>query len=114
MSLHVVSRERHARGAYNSGSTMARTLESLKPGTPVFAGSTRVGTVRAVYAVGDARSAEIVAVHWDARDEDVAVPVTEIESLDDAGVQLIRHEPDQYADLAPFDPATFVSLRPLA
>ena len=46
--------------AYNSGSTMARTLESLEPGTPVYAGATRVGEVRGVYAEGDARMAELL------------------------------------------------------
>ena len=100
--------------AYNSGSTMARTLESLDPGTPVFAGSTRVGDVRAVYAEGDSRAAELVIVSWDARDgEDVAVPSTEILSITDGGVQLIRQESDQYADLAPFDPASFPTMKQL-
>ena len=100
--------------AYNSGSTMARTLESLDPGTPVFAGSTRVGDVRAVYAEGDSRSADLVIVSWNARDgEDVAVPSTEIESVDDDGVQLMRRESDQYADLAPFDAANFPTMKQL-
>ena len=100
--------------AYNSGSTMARTLESLDPGTPVFAGSTRVGDVRAVYAEGDSRSADLVVVSWDARDGDnVAIPSTEILSLTEDGVQLMRQEPDQYADLAPFDPASFPTMKQL-
>lgn len=99
--------------AYNSGSTMARTLESLDPGTSVFAGATRVGEVRAVYAEGDGRSADLLAVLWDARGEEVVVPATEVLSIDDAGVQLIRQESDQYADLAPFDPARFPTLTKL-
>ena len=99
--------------AYNSGSTMARTLQSLEPGTPVYAGATRVGEVRAVYAEGDARIAELVIVHWDASNQDVMVPTTEIEAIDDAGVQLIRQEPDQYADLAPFDAANFPTMKQL-
>ncbi len=100
--------------AYNSGSTMARTLESLDPGTLVFAGSTRVGEVRAVYAEGDSRAADLVVVSWDARGgENVAVPSTEILSVTDAGVELIRQESDQYADLAPFDPASFPTMKQL-
>ncbi len=100
--------------AYNSGSTMARTLESLDPGTPVFAGSTRVGTVRAVYAEGDARSAELVVVSWDARGgENVAVPSTEIQAVDEQGVQLMRRESDQYADFAPFDASSFPTMKQL-
>jgi hypothetical protein len=113
MSVKAASRERHARKAYNSGSTMARTLETLEPGTPVYAGATRVGTVTGVYAEGEARSAELIAVHWDARGEDVAVPATEIEEIDQSGVHLLRQESDQYADLAPFDPALFLTLRRL-
>lgn len=106
-------RERPGRKAYNLGSTMARTLESLDPGTPVYAGETRVGTVRGVYAEGDARIAEILVVHWDARQEDVAVPTTEVESVDDKGVQLMRQESDQYDDLAPFEAANFPTMRKL-
>lgn len=113
MTVLAWSRERQGRGAYNSGSTMARTLESLEPGTPVYAGATRVGAVRAVYAEGDARIAEIVAVRWEASGENVAVPTTEIASVDDGGVHLIRQEADQYADLAPFDPARFPTLKQL-
>jgi predicted RNA-binding protein with TRAM domain len=93
---------------------MARTLESLDPGTPVFAGATRVGEVRAVYSEGDARSAGLVIVSWDARGGDnVAVPATEILSVTDDGVQLIRQESDQYADLAPFDASSFPTMKQL-
>lgn len=108
------SRERNAREAYKSGSTMARTLESLHLGTPVFAGETRVGTVTGVYAEGDARSAHLIAVRWDASGDNVAVPAGEISTVDDTGVRLIRQEPDQYADLAPFDESRFIGLRRLA
>ncbi len=100
--------------AYNSGSTMARTLESLQPGTPVFAGPTRVGTVGAVYAEGGSRSAEIVVARWDALGADVMIPSTEIERIDERGVHLMRQEADQYADLAPFDAARFPTLKKLA
>jgi hypothetical protein len=71
-----------------------------------------VGEVAAVYAEGDARIAELVVVRWDARGgEDVAVPTTEILSVNDGGVQLIRQESDQYADLAPFDASRFPTMR---
>ncbi len=99
--------------AYNSGSIMARTLESLEPGTPVYAGPTRVATVTAVYAEGDARSAELVIAHWDARGDEVMIPSTEVESIDERGVNLMRREADQYADLAPFDAKRFPTLKKL-
>jgi hypothetical protein len=99
--------------AYKSGSTMARTLETLDPGTPVYAGSTRVGEVRAVYAEGDARAAEVLSVWWDARGEEVSVPTTEVLSVDDDAVQLIRREADQYNDLAPFDVTRFQAMKKL-
>jgi hypothetical protein len=99
--------------AYNSGSIMARTLESLEPGTPVFAGPTQVATVSAVYAEGDARSADLVVAHWDALGTEVAIPSSEIESITERGVQLMRQEADQYADLAPFDAARFPTLKKL-
>ncbi|MGD1067747.1 MAG: hypothetical protein ABR975_13105 [Vulcanimicrobiaceae bacterium] len=93
---------------------MARTLESLTAGTPVFAGETRVGDVRGVYAEGDARSAELVVVHWDALRVDVGVPATEIEDIDDEGVSLVRTEADQYKDFTPFDPSRYPTLRKIA
>ena len=99
--------------AYNSGSTMARTLETLEPGTPVYAGATRVGEVRAVFAEGDSRMAEIVVVHWDARGEEVVIPATQVLSVDGTGVQLIRQESDQYKDLAPFDAERFPTMKKL-
>jgi hypothetical protein len=114
MSATASSRERNAREAYKSGSTMARTLESLDPGTPVLAGETQVGVVAGVYAEGASRSVEIVAVHWDARAEDVAIPSSEIQAIDATGVRLMRQEADQYADLAPFDAARFPTLRRIA
>jgi hypothetical protein len=92
---------------------MAATLETLEPGTPVFAGPTRVGDVRAVYAEGDARSAEFLIVHWDARGEDVAIPTTEVASVNDGAVQLIRQESDQYGDFAAFDAASFPTMKKL-
>ena len=99
--------------AYNSGSTMARTLETLEPGTPVYAGATRVGEVRAVYAEGDARMAELLVVQWEARGEEVVIPTIEVLSVDDTGGQLMRQESDQYKDLAPFDAARFPTMKKL-
>jgi len=107
-------RERLGREAYSAGSTMARTLETLAPGTPVFAGDTRVGDVLSVLAEGDARSAEALVVRWDARDFEVVVPATEVLSIDEQGVHLIRTEADQYADLAPFDAERFPTMKKLA
>lgn len=92
---------------------MARTLESLDPGTDVFAGGTRVGEVRAVYAEGDARIAELLVVHWDALGEEVSIPTTEVEAVDELGVQLMRQESDQYGDLAPFDAARYPTMKKL-
>ncbi|HTW83175.1 MAG TPA: hypothetical protein VMD91_03780 [Candidatus Sulfotelmatobacter sp.] len=80
----------------------------------MFAGETRVGDVRGVYAEGDARSAELIVVHWDALGSDVGVPATEIESIDEDGVSLIRTEPDAYEDFAPFDASRFPTLRKIA
>ena len=99
--------------AYKSGSTMAATLESLDPGTPVYAGDTRVGDVRAVYAEGNARIAELLIVHWDARGEEVAIPTTEVASVDEAAVRLIRQESDQYEDFTSWDASRFPTMKRL-
>lgn len=79
----------------------------------MFAGRTRVGDVRGIYAEGDARSVEVVVVRWDARGEDVVVPSSEVQDVEDAGVMLMRQEPDQYGDLAPFEDGRFPTLRRL-
>jgi hypothetical protein len=92
---------------------MARTLESLEPGTAVFAGDTRVGDVRGVFAEGDARSAELLVVHWDATGDEVAIPTTEVADVSERGVELMRREADQYADLAPFDADRFPTMKRL-
>jgi len=92
---------------------MAHTLETLEPGTPVYVGEVRVGDVRAVYTEGNSRQAELVVVHWDDRNEDVAVPATEVGSLDEAGVRLIAPEITTYATLSTFDPVRFPTVHPL-
>jgi hypothetical protein len=92
---------------------MAYTLETLVSGTPVFVGELRVGDVRAVYTVGSSRQAELVVVHWDDRNEDVAVPATEVASVDASGVRLIALEVTSYASLSTFDPARFPTVHPL-
>jgi hypothetical protein len=99
--------------AYKSGSTMAATLESLDPGTPVYAGDTRVGEVRAVYAEGNARIAELLIVHWDARGEEVAIPTTEVASVDEGAVRLIRQESDQNDDFTSWDASRFPTMKRL-
>jgi hypothetical protein len=93
---------------------MARTLETLEPGTPIYAGAQRVGVVRALYAEGDSRAVDVVVAHWDARSEDVVIPAFEIENVSDDRVELLRQEADQYADLAPFDAAHFPTMKLLA
>ncbi len=92
---------------------MAYTLETLEPGTAVFVGESRVGAVRAVYTEGTSRQAELVVVHWDARGEDVAVPATEVASVDATGVRLIAPEVTTYATLSTFDPVRFPTVHPL-
>jgi hypothetical protein len=92
---------------------MEFTLESLAPGTPVFVGDARVGDVRAVYTAGTSRQAELIVVFWDSRGEEVAVPATEVGTIDTLGVKLIAPEVNTYITLARFDPARFPTVHPL-
>jgi len=93
---------------------MARTLETLDLGTPVFCGETRVGDVRGLYAEGSsARSVEWVVVDWAGRG-DVAVPAIEIGSVDERGVTLIQAEPREYEGLPAFNEQRFPTVRKLA
>jgi hypothetical protein len=92
---------------------MARTLETLDLGTPVYCGEERVGEVRALYAEGSARSVEWVVVRWDSRG-DVAVPSIEIGNVDDRGVTLIQSDPRDYDSLPAFNEERFPTVRKLA
>jgi hypothetical protein len=92
---------------------MARTLETLDLGTPVFCGEERVGDVRGLYAEGTARSVEWVVVGWVSRG-DVAVPAIEIGSVDDHGVTLIQSDPRDYDSLPAFNVERFPTVRKLA
>jgi hypothetical protein len=92
---------------------MARTLETLTLGTPVYCGETRVGEVRGLYTEGSSRAVEWVVVNWVARG-DVAVPAIEIGSVDDHGVSLIQSEPREYDGLPAFNEQRFPTVRKLA
>ncbi len=101
-------------GAYVSRSTMAHTLETLTPGTPVYCGDVHVGDVRALYSEGQSRIPALIVVAWTyGRTDDVAVPTEEVETLSDRGVELIQTDPEQYATLASFDPSRFPTVHPL-
>jgi hypothetical protein len=92
---------------------MARTLETLDLGTPVFCGEVRVGDVRGLYAEGAARSVEWVVVNWEARGE-VAVPAIEIGNVDDHGVTLLQSDLRSYESLPGFSEDRFPTVRKLA
>jgi len=92
---------------------MARLLEDLDPGTPVFLSETCVGYVRGVYAEGAARLAEYLLVEWTDRNVDVLVPTKEVASLEDRGVILLGEEPRIYVALPAFDAANYPTIRKL-
>ncbi len=92
---------------------MARTLETLDLGTPVFCGDTRVGAVRGLYSEGNARSVEWVIVDW-AQRGNLAVSVSEVENIDDRGVTLMHSDPHFYDDLIDFDATRFPTAHKLA
>jgi hypothetical protein len=85
-------------------------LETIAPGTPVSAGTECVGYVRSVYAVAGTRAASTIVVLWTARAEEVGIPATEVESIDDDGVHLMAAEAKNYADLVPFSEASYPTL----
>ena len=92
---------------------MAKLLEDLEPGTAVFVGEAFVGEISAVYAEGDARRADYLAVHWDSRNAQVLVATSDVQALEPRGVILVGSEPETYATLAVFDEARMPQLRKL-
>lgn len=113
MSAALISRERKRVRAYFFRSTMPHTLESLQPGTPVYVGDIVVGEVRAVYAEGASRHAELLVVFWTDRNEEVALPANDVASVDERGVSLINLDLASYATLAKFELARFPTVRRL-
>jgi hypothetical protein len=92
---------------------MARTLETLDLGTPVFCAETRVGTVRGLYAEGTSRAVEWVVVSWDGRG-DVAIPAIDVGGIDEHGVTLLQTDPRSYDGLPEFEESRFPTVRKLA
>lgn len=91
---------------------LAQRLETLAPGTPVFCGETRVGTIDGVFAEGRAEIAEYLAVRWDSRDGlPVLVATKDVQTIDARGVLLIGEEPGQYITAPRYDEKLYPSLR---
>ena len=92
---------------------MARLLEEVSPGTPVFDGrGTTVGEVRAVYGSGEGLLAEFVLVFWKNRNAEALVPADEVAQVNDKGVTLISSAP-AYEALPAFDPSSNPALHRL-
>jgi hypothetical protein len=92
---------------------MARILETLDLGTAVYCGDERVGDVRGLYAEGTARAVEWVVVGWDGRGL-LAVPATDVGSIDDRGVNLLENDVRAYDALMDFSEARFPTVHKLA
>jgi hypothetical protein len=92
---------------------MARLLEELDPGTPVYLGDERVGFVRGVYAEGDARLAEYLSIEWTARAAVLLVPTKDVAALEDRGVVLMGDDPRAYTAMPTFDEASHPTIRKL-
>jgi hypothetical protein len=92
---------------------MTRLLETLDLDTSVYCGADLVGTVRGLYAEGSARSVEWVVVDWHGRGP-LAVPATEIESIDDRGISLMQSDVHAYDTLIDFSEARFPTAHKLA
>jgi len=92
---------------------MARLLEDLELGTPVYLGESRVGEVRGVFAEGAARLAEYLVVHWAERGEDLLIATKDVASLEAKGVVLLLDDPRAYAAFPAFDEAAHPAIRRL-
>jgi hypothetical protein len=90
---------------------MARLLEDLETGTPLYLAESRVGEVRGVYAEGDARLAEYLLVYWAPRSVEVLIPTKDVQSLEPKGVILMGEDPRAFANLPAFDVAMYPTIR---
>ena len=92
---------------------MARLLEDLESGTPVYIGESRIGDIRGVYAEGSARLAEYLVIHLDERSEDLLIPTKDVAALDSKGVILMGDDATTYADVPAFEAASYPTIRKL-
>jgi hypothetical protein len=90
---------------------MARLLEDLEVGTPVYLGESRVGYVCGVYAEGDARLAEYLVVNWTSRAADVLIATKDVVSLEEKGVILMGEDPRSYATVPSFEASMYPTIR---
>ena len=91
---------------------MARRLETLQVGTPVFCGEKRVGTVDGIYAEGHAEVPEYMVVRWESRDDTpVLIATKDVETLEGRGVTLIGDDPAQYVTAPKYEDKLYPSLR---
>jgi hypothetical protein len=90
---------------------MARLLEDLEVGTPVYLGDDRVGEVRGVYAEGAARLAEYLAIFWSKRATEVLIPTNDVAAIEEKGVILMGDDARAYADRPSFDEASYPTIR---
>ena len=93
---------------------MSRRLQTLAPGTPVFCGDYRVGSIEGVYSEGDSHLPEYLAVRWDKRGATILIATKEVQSLEDRGVILQTADPTIYETSATFDPKAFPTIKKLA
>jgi hypothetical protein len=93
---------------------MSRRLETLAPGTPVFCGERRVGTVEGIYTQGDSRLPEFLGVVWESRGATILVRTNDVESIEERGVILQSMDPSVYETTAKFDPKQLPTIRKLA
>lgn len=93
---------------------MSRRLETLVPGTPVFCGDRRVGSIEGVYTEGDSRLPEYIGVRWESRAATILIPTNDVQSLESIGVILQSMDPAVYETIAAFDPKASPTIKKLA
>lgn len=92
---------------------MARLLEEVSPGTPVFdRQGAQIGEIRGVYGSGEGLLAEFVLVFWTNRDAQALVAADEVAQVTDQGVTLIGSS-FSYDGLPAFDPSSNPALHRL-
>ena len=92
---------------------MSRRLETIAPGTPVFCGDRRVGSVEGIYTEGDSRLPEYLAVAWDARGVTILIRTNDVQSIEQRGVVLQSLDPTTYETTATFEPRRFPTIKKL-
>ncbi|HTV72960.1 MAG TPA: hypothetical protein VME66_04555 [Candidatus Acidoferrales bacterium] len=79
----------------------------------MWSGDRRIGEVRDVYAEGDSRLPEYLAVYLSEPAREILIPTRDVATIQERGVVLVSSDPEQYEAVVTFVRGEMPALRKL-